>query len=81
MDELFGFNVYDGGALVVHALRLEVGDDAFFTLLRRWIDDNAGTSQRTDAFTDLASEVAGGDLTVFFDAWLHAEDLPASLPG
>lgn len=81
VDELFGFNVYDGGALVVHALRLEVGDDAFFTLLRRWIDDNAGTSQRTDAFTDLASEVAGRDLTIFFDAWLHAEDLPASLPG
>lgn len=80
VEELFGFNVYDGGALVVHALRREMGDDDFFALLRRWLAEYAGTSQRTAAFTDVASEVAGRDLRSFFDAWLHAEDLPDALP-
>ncbi len=32
--ELFGSVVYDGGATVLHALRIVVGDDAFFSGLR-----------------------------------------------
>lgn len=80
-ETLFGFNVYEGGAAVVEALRLEVGDDAFFALLTRWLADNAGTSATTDDFTALASEVAGRDLDAFFTAWLSAEELPAELPG
>lgn len=81
VEELFGFNVYDGGALVVHALRREIGDDAFWTLLHRWLDEHAGTSVATEDFTALASEVADRDLTAFFDAWLFAVDLPDDLPG
>ena len=30
-EGLFGFDRYEGGAVVLHALRLEIGDDAFFT--------------------------------------------------
>ena len=33
-DEMFGFNSYDGGAVVLHALRQTIGDDLFFTLLQ-----------------------------------------------
>ena len=80
-SELFGHNVYDGGALVVHALRLEIGDDAFWELLDRWLTDYAGESAGTDDFTALAEEVAGRDLDAFFDAWLYAAELPAQLPG
>lgn len=80
-DEMFGFNVYDGGAVVLHALRLEIGDEAFFALLRRWVADNAGTSRSTEDFTALAAEVAGRDLTAFFDAWLYADVPPDAYPG
>ena len=40
---LFGYERYDGGAVVVHALRGQLGDEAFFELLRRWVADNDGT--------------------------------------
>ena len=79
--DLFGFERYEGGAVVLHALRKEIGDVAFFTLLRRWVADNNGTSRTTADFTTLASEVAGRDLTDFFAAWLYAPALPGVFPG
>ena len=57
-DSLFGFERYDGGAVVLHALRRELGDGAFFTLLRRWAAENAGTSRTSDDFEALAATVA-----------------------
>ncbi len=68
LDDMFGFNRYDGGAVVAHALRATMGDDAFFELLTRWVDDHVGTSQTTETFIALATEVHGADLTAFFDA-------------
>ena len=41
-DDLFAPPVYDRGAMTLHALRLKVGDDAFFKLLRAWTKRNAG---------------------------------------
>ena len=80
LDDMFGFNRYDGGAVVVHALRTTIGDDAFFELLTRWVADHTGTSQTTETFIALASEVHGADLVPFFDRWLFADTLPASYP-
>ncbi|MGH9133779.1 MAG: M1 family metallopeptidase [Ilumatobacteraceae bacterium] len=78
--QLFGDGVYQGGAMVVHALRREVGDDAFFEILRQWVDRYAGSSATTDQFRAMAGEVAGRDLGPFFDAWLAASDPPDSYP-
>ncbi|WP_040491145.1 M1 family metallopeptidase [Ilumatobacter nonamiensis] len=78
--DLFGFNSYDGGAVVAHALRAEIGDDEFFELLSRWVGENLGTSRSTDDFIALAEEVSGRDLATFFDAWLFADALPAEYP-
>ena len=61
VENLFGFERYDGGAVVPHALRQEIGDESFFTLLQRWVAENDGTSKRTADFTALAAEVAGRD--------------------
>ena len=80
VDDMFGYNSYDGGAVVLHALRLTIGDDAFFTLLQRWVSENTGTSRTTDDFIALAEDVAGTDLTAFFDTWLFADDVPLSYP-
>jgi len=81
VGNLFGFERYDGGAVVVHALRREIGDDAFFTLLQRWVADNDGASRTTEDFTALAAEVAGRDLTTFFATWLDGRSLPPTYPG
>ena len=78
---LFGFERYDGGAVVVHALRQEIGDEAFFRLLQRWVAENDGASRVTEDFTALAADVAGRDLSAFFATWLHARTLPPTYPG
>jgi len=80
VSNLFGFETYDGGAVIVHALRLELGDGAFFALLRGWLTENAGSSQTTAAFIERAEQEAGRDLTGFFEAWLYAVDPPDEFP-
>ncbi|MCU1399818.1 MAG: peptidase family protein, partial [Acidimicrobiales bacterium] len=77
---LFGFDVYEGGAVVLQALRDEVGDDAFFSILRSWVQNNLGQSRTSADFIALSSKVAGKDLTSFFDDWLYATDLPDTFP-
>jgi aminopeptidase N len=81
VDQMFGYNSYDGGAVILQALRKTIGDDLFFTLLRRWVGDNLGTSRTTDDFVALATKVAGRDLTDFFATWLYADVVPSTLPG
>ncbi len=78
--DLFGYNSYEGGAVVLHALRLTVGDDAFFELLRRWVAENEGTSRTTGAFIALAEEVSGAQLDDVFDVWLFADPPPTTFP-
>jgi aminopeptidase N len=78
--EMFAFNSYSGGAVILHALRKTIGDDLFFTLLRRWVADNNGASRTTEDFVALSNEVAGQDLTEFFATWLYADKLPESFP-
>jgi aminopeptidase N len=79
-DEMFGFNSYDGGAVVLHALRKTIGDDSFFSLLKRWVADNNGQSRTTQDFVSLANQVAGRDLTEFFKTWLYSETVPTTFP-
>ena len=50
VDRLFGRGVYQGGAMVVHALRGEVGDDEFFEILRQWVVRYSGRSATSDDF-------------------------------
>ena len=65
---------------MLHALRLTIGDEAFFELLRQWVAANNGTAQTTEAFMALASDVSGTDLDGFFAEWLFATDLPDAFP-
>ena len=48
--------------MVLHALRLEVGDDDFFEILRQWVARYTGSSATSDDFRSLAAEIAGRDL-------------------
>ncbi|AWT45906.1 MULTISPECIES: M1 family metallopeptidase [Streptomyces] len=77
---IFRANVYDGAALVLYALREEIGASAFARLERVWLrehqDDTAGTAD----FTELASDITGRDLSGFFRAWLYGEKTPP-MPG
>ncbi|WP_232835974.1 M1 family metallopeptidase [Actinocorallia populi] len=76
-DELFnGFAVYDRGAMTLHALRTKIGDDVFFSLLRRWAKDHEYGNATTAQFVALAEGVSGQELSAFFDAWLYQPSRP-----
>ncbi|MGW0547954.1 M1 family metallopeptidase [Streptomyces altiplanensis] len=77
---LFRPVVYDGSALVLYALRQEIGEDAFGQLERRWVRDHRDATATTGDFTNLASRIAGRDLSGFFHAWLYGKKTPA-MPG
>jgi len=80
VENLFSTNSYQGGAVVLHALRLTIGDDAFFKVLSQWVSTNNGTSQTTEDFVAFAEKVSGVPLADFFDTWLYAESPPRSYP-
>ena len=79
-DALFSFQSYHGGALVLYALRQEIGHDAFERLERAWVRRFRGESAGTEDFIALASRVAGTDLSGFLGAWLYGTETPP-MPG
>ena len=75
-DLMFDDRVYKRGALTLHAVRLTVGDDAFFPMLKDWLAANEGGSVTTAEFTEFAATHTGADLDALFDAWLQHLELP-----
>lgn len=76
-DNLFNGAVYLRGALLLHALRQEVGDDAFFEAIRIYADRYAYSTVTTEDFRAVMEEVSGQDLGSFFTAWLDDPQIPA----
>ena len=75
---LFLGGVYDRGAATLHALRVKVGDEAFFAASQEWLvryDDSTGT---TEDFEAVFEEVSGQDLDAFFDVWLRTPTKPTT---
>jgi aminopeptidase N len=75
---LFSTAVYDRGAAALHALRVKIGDEAFFELARTWVERYGGGTASTDDFRALAEEVSGQDLDTFFTVWLDTVGKPTS---
>ena len=75
-DNLFNSGVYQQGAWTLHALRLEVGDDIFFEILRVYVERFQYSNASTADFIALAEEISGQDLTDLFDTWLFAGGVP-----
>ncbi|MWB98715.1 M1 family metallopeptidase [Agromyces seonyuensis] len=77
-DLLFDDRVYKRGACLVHAVRLQLGDDQFFALLRAWCERYRHASAGTAEFRELTGGFADEDdaLDSLFDAWLLEPALP-----
>jgi aminopeptidase N len=73
---MFDDRVYKRGALTLHALRLSLGDDAFFDLLRAWVSEHSGGSVTTADFVGLVSDRAETDLSELLTVWLDETPLP-----
>jgi aminopeptidase N len=66
---LFEFNVYQKGALAAHALRQEMGDEAFFSGLQLYFIRFGGGTASDDQFQAVMEEAAGRSLESFFNQW------------
>ncbi len=80
IENLYSPMVYDVAGVALYALRQEIGDPAFRTLLREWPQRNAGRTATTADYIALASEIAGRDLGSFLNAWLYGTRQPP-MPG
>jgi len=76
VNGLYDWESYVGGALVIHALRLKVGDEAFFNILRTYLERYRYGNAGTEEFIAVAEEVSGQELASFFDSWLMQTTLP-----
>jgi aminopeptidase N len=77
-QHLFAAATYNRGAGALQALRVQIGDPAFFTLLRRWTTQHAGGNVRTADFVALAERVSHQQLDAFFQTWIYTAGKPAS---
>lgn len=75
--DMFSMAVYERGAWVLHALRLELGDDLFRQVLRTYYDRYKGGNATTDDFIAVANEVSGQDLTDFLTGWIYGAKMPS----
>ena len=78
-DLLFDIAVYYRGAMTLHALRTEVGDERFFRLLRTWVRDQGGGHVTIDEFIRTAERVTRMQLDDLFETWLFTPSKPAGI--
>ncbi|MFJ3926454.1 M1 family metallopeptidase [Streptomyces sp. NPDC090022] len=74
--QISGEPVYYRGAMVLHRIRQEVGDEKFFALLRDWATDHRGGNVSTADFTAYAERRTGHDLRKVWDVWLYGKARP-----
>lgn len=73
---LFAGQVYDRGAATLHALRVKIGDAAFFAGAQLWVTRYDDSTVTADDFRAVYEEVSGQDLAAFFDIWLYSPVKP-----
>ncbi|MEU2351182.1 M1 family metallopeptidase [Modestobacter sp. NPDC049651] len=76
--DLFADATYNRGAAALYALRGEIGEQAFGTLLRRWATEHRYGTVTTADFTALAERVSHRDLDDFFRTWLYTPAKPTT---
>lgn len=76
-ETVSGSQVYYGPALLIHGLRGQMGDQAFFAMARAWVHDNLGTSRSRADFTSHVRRYAGRDLSSYIASWLDSADQPS----
>lgn len=75
-ESLFSRSVYQRGALTLHALRLEIGEEPFFDTLRLYASRYKNSNASSADFIAVAEEVSEQELDEFFAAWLHSNNIP-----
>jgi aminopeptidase N len=72
-----GINIYGKGPLALHALRRQVGDEAFDRFLEEWPQSHRDDYVEWPRWEAFAANTAGQDLTGFHQAWFRDGVVPA----
>ncbi len=80
IDDILDYVTYLRGALLYHALRLEIGDEPFFTTLREFIQRNLHGTAEIEDLQAVAEEISGDDLSQFFTSWVSETTVPQLPP-
>ncbi len=67
--DMFDRHSYNKGGLVLHMLRKHLGDDAFFSSLSRYLNQNQYTDAEIHELRLAFEDETGLDLKWFFDQW------------
>lgn len=76
-EDMFDGHTYNKGGRILHMLRNHVGDDAFFTALKKYLTDNAYKAAEHNHLRLAFEEVTGQDLNWFFNQWFLAKGHPS----
>jgi aminopeptidase N len=74
--EMFDTHSYQKGGRVLHMLRREVGDEAFFKSLEVYLNENEFQAAEIDHLRLAFEKVSGRDLHWFFDQWFLSAGHP-----
>jgi hypothetical protein len=68
--------IYDKGAWVLHMLRELLGDPAFYSGTRAFLDEHRYGKATTRDLRAALEEASGRDLEPYFDRWIYGTGLP-----
>ncbi|MDP9002844.1 MAG: HEAT repeat domain-containing protein, partial [Myxococcota bacterium] len=74
--DLFDRHLYEKGGLVLHALRMEVGDVLFWRGIHAYLEKHARGVVETRDLQRAIEEVSGRSLGRFFEQWLYKPGHP-----
>ncbi len=72
-------NVYDKAGWVIHMLREQLGDDAFFAALKHYLEANRLQNVVTADLVKAIEESSGTNVDQFFDQWIYGAGAPRFL--
>lgn len=77
LTDLLSANSYQKGGWVLHMLRREIGDKAFWDGIRRYYSTFRDSNALTGDLIDVMEFSSGSDLDWFFDQWVYTPSVPS----
>ena len=78
VSQMFHSNgVYYRGALTLHALRKQVGDTVFLSILKAAHSRTSGATTSTEKFLEIVDELADEQAVAVVNTWLYNDTLPS----
>jgi len=74
--DLFDRHLYEKGGLVLHMLRTEIGDDAFYRGIGSYLNANAKSIVETRDLMRSLEKASGKSLGKFFEQWVYRAGHP-----